>query len=481
MDILQNAKEILLFSNNLTENDIQKEINIAMSYNIDFIDLYLEKSETENWILDDRIIKTGYYNISQGLGVRTFLGETRGYSYADIININSLKESIKRAKNISSFRKNIKLNYFNNVKKNHCVYISKNPLEEYKQFQKISFLKEIDKYIREKNANIIQVIVQLYSSLKTILVAASDGTFAADMRPMVQLRISVILQINNKIEQGNAGIGGRYSYRVLFNPKNWKKIADEAIRIALINLKSIPLSAGLMPVVLGSGWPGVLLHEAVGHGLEGDFNRKGVSNFSQKMGKLIASPLCTVIDNGTIKDKRGSLNIDDEGTETKKNILIENGKLVGYMLDKHNAFLMKKKSTGNGRRESYAHIPMPRMTNTYMLPGNYELQEMISSIQKGIFAVNFNGGEVDITSGKFVFVMSEAYLIEKGKVTKPLKGATLIGDGPSIMKKISMVGNDLSFDLGIGICGKNGQNIPVGVGQPSLKIDEINIGGTKIK
>ena len=340
-------------------------------------------------------------------------------------------------------------------------------------------LKKLDAYTRSLDERIEQVIISLSGGIDHILVAATDNTLAADIRPLVRLNVTVLMHQSERREQGSAGGGGRHGYDVFFDTDRAYELAREAVRQASINLESIATPAGSMPVVLGPGWPGVLLHEAVGHGLEGDFNRKGTSAFSNKVGQQVASPLCTVVDDGTLPDRRGSLSVDDEGVPAQCTTLIENGVLKGYMQDKMNARLMGTHSTSNGRRESFAHLPMPRMTNTYMLAGESDPEEIISSVDKGLYAVNFGGGQVDITSGRFVFSLSEAYLIEKGKITAPVKGATLIGSGPEVMGKISMVGNNLELDQGVGVCGKEGQSVPVGVGQPSLKIDEITVGGTE--
>ena len=352
------------------------------------------------------------------------------------------------------------------------------PLSSLDADQKITLLRELDAEARRQDPRVKQVVVSLAGSHEVVLVAASDGTLAADVRPLVRMNVSVIAQQGDRREQGSAGGGGRTEYNYFQQQGRGLEYAREAVRQALLNLEAVPAPAGPMPVVLGPGWPGVLLHEAVGHGLEGDFNRKGSSAFSGRMGEQVASPLCTIVDDGTLPDRRGSLNMDDEGTSTRQTVLIENGILKGYMQDKLNASLMGHAPTGNGRRESYAHLPMPRMTNTYMIAGEHDPEEIIASVDKGLYAVNFGGGQVDITSGKFVFSTSEAYLIEKGKVTRPVKGATLIGNGPEIMNRVSMVGKDLALDRGVGVCGKEGQSVPVGVGQPTLKIDSITVGGT---
>jgi TldD protein len=353
------------------------------------------------------------------------------------------------------------------------------PLHSLTENDKVSLLQRVDAYIRQKDNRVIQVTVSLAGEYETVLVMASDGHMAADVRPLVRFNVSLIVEQNGRRESGYSGGGGRFNYQYFLQGDKAFEYADEALRQALVNLDAIDAPAGPMPVVLGPGWPGVLLHEAVGHGLEGDFNRKGISAYSGRMGERVASPLCTVVDNGTLPDRRGSLNVDDEGTPTQNNVLIENGILKNYMFDKRNARLMGVASTGNGRRESYADLPIPRMTNTYMLAGQSDPKDIIASVKRGLYAVNFGGGQVDITSGKFVFSASEAYLIEDGKIGAPVKGATLIGNGPDVLTKVSMVGNDLKLDTGVGICGKDGQSVPVGVGQPTLRVDELTVGGTR--
>jgi TldD protein len=359
------------------------------------------------------------------------------------------------------------------------LYQPDDPMEVIGAEEKVDLLRQIDTYTRSRDPRITEVVVNLAATHETILIAATDGTFAADVRPLVRLNVSVIAKQGKRSEQGSDGGGGRFTYRELLQDNAWQRFADEATRQALVNLEADPAPAGTMTVVLGPGWPGVLLHEAVGHGLEGDFNRKGTSAFSGRMGEQVAAPGVTVVDDGTLPRRRGSLTVDDEGTPTEQTVLIENGVLTNYMQDKLNAGLMGMAATGNGRRESFAHLPMPRMTNTFMLPGQYEAEEIISSVDKGLYAVNFAGGQVDITSGRFVFSASEAYLIENGKITRPVQGATLIGNGPEAMTRVSMVGNDLRLDAGIGVCGKDGQSIPVGVGQPTLRIDGLTVGGTE--
>jgi TldD protein len=360
-----------------------------------------------------------------------------------------------------------------------ALYGADDPIQAMAAAEKVDLLRQVDAYARSRDPRVSQVIVNLAATHETILVASTDGTLAADVRPLVRLNVSVIAEQEGRREQGSDGGGGRFSYQALLENDSWRGMADEAVRQALVNLEAEAAPAGTMNVVLGPGWPGVLLHEAVGHGLEGDFNRKGTSAYSGQLGQKVAAECVTVVDDGTIEQRRGSLTVDDEGTATQQNVLIENGVLQTYMQDKLNARLMNKTPTGNGRRESFAHLPMPRMTNTFMLPGEYPADEIIASVDRGLYAANFAGGQVDITSGRFVFSTSEAYLIENGRVTRPVKGATLIGNGPEVMNRVSMVGNDLKLDAGIGVCGKDGQSVPVGVGQPTLRIDGLTVGGTE--
>lgn len=471
----------LLLSAGLTEQDIHNTLASIATRQIDYADLYFQSSWHESLVLEDSIIKDGSFNIDRGVGVRAIAGEKTGFAYSDQIQIDSLKQSAIAARGIAQAGKSATVKAFNR-NSHHIIYNPSNPLESLQKQQKIDLLKEIDAYIRTKEPLVQEVSVSLSGVYEQVLVAATDGTYAADIRPLVRLSISVLAIKGDRRERGSSGGGGRFGYERFLDDESGRKAAlayaDEAIRQALINLEADAAPAGAMPVVLGSGWPGVLLHEAVGHGLEGDFNRKGSSVFSGKIGEKVTSPLCTIVDDGTLVDRRGSLNIDDEGVSGQYNTLIENGVLKGYMQDKHNAHLMGVKPTGNGRRESYAHLPMPRMTNTYMLPGEHSPEEIISTVKKGLYAPNFGGGQVDITSGKFVFSTSEAYLIENGKITRPVKGATLIGSGIEAMQQVSMVGNDLSLDKGVGVCGKAGQSVPVGVGQPTLKLDSIVVGGT---
>jgi len=448
-----------------------------MGKGVDYADLYFQQSRQENWVLEDGIIKDGGYHIEQGVGVRACSGEKTGFAYSDDLILPALHSAANAARAISRQGDNGSVQAWKKTQSAHF-YGSDDPLASLSVEQKLALLQTADQVARAADTRVTQVSASLVGELDTILVAASDGTLATDIRPLIRMSVSVIVESKGRRERGSAGGGRRLDYRYFQDNDMATEYAKEAVRQALVNLEAIDAPAGNMTVVLASGWPGVLLHEAVGHGLEGDFNRKGSSAFSGKMGEMVASPLCTVVDDGTLQDRRGSLTVDDEGVPTENTTLIENGKLTGYMQDKHNARLMGTRSTGNGRRESYAHLPMPRMTNTYMLPGEHKPEEVIESVENGIYAVNFGGGQVDITSGKFVFSTSEVYLIENGKVTQPVKGATLIGNGPEVMSRISMVADDLALDTGVGNCGKEGQSVPVGVGQPTLKIEGLTVGGT---
>ncbi len=476
-----------MLDNLITQSGLDKPkltnlLGSIFEHQTDFADLYFQLSQHESWVLEDGIIKDGSYNIERGVGVRAISGEKTGFAYSDEISFQALKDACNAARTIAKHGGKIAVKGFNDVQ-NKELYTASNPLLKMPDADKVDLLRTVDTYVRKQAPEASQVSVSLSGVYEEILIAATDGTFATDIRPLIRLNCSVLLEKDGKRERGSSGAGGRTTYDFFLqntddNCVRYKQIADQAIHMARINLRAIAAPAGSMPVVLGSGWPGVLLHEAVGHGLEGDFNRKGASTFSGRMGQQVASKGVTVVDDGTLDNRRGSLSIDDEGTPTKRNVLIEDGILKGYMQDKHNAHLMGVAPTGNGRRESYAHLPMPRMTNTYMLSGQYSPEDIISSVEKGIYAPNFGGGQVDITSGKFVFSTSEAYLIENGKITHPIKGATLIGNGPEAMQRISMIGNDMALDAGVGVCGKDGQSVPVGVGQPTLKIDDMTVGGT---
>jgi TldD protein len=476
-DSYQQVHQQLLAPAGLTEADLEAALAMTMGKGVDYADLYFQQSRQENWVLEDGIIKDGGYHLEQGVGVRACSGEKTGFAYSDDLILPALHSAAKAARAISRQGDSGSVQAWKKTQSAHF-YGSEDPLASLSVEQKLALLQTADQVARAADPRVTQVSASLVGELDTILVAASDGTLATDIRPLIRMSVSVIVESKGRRERGSAGGGRRLDYRYFQDNDMATEYAKEAVRQALVNLEAIDAPAGNMAVVLASGWPGVLLHEAVGHGLEGDFNRKGSSAFSGKMGEMVASPLCTVVDDGTLQDRRGSLTVDDEGVPTENTTLIENGKLTGYMQDKHNARLMGTRSTGNGRRESYAHLPMPRMTNTYMLPGEHKPEEVIESVENGIYAVNFGGGQVDITSGKFVFSTSEVYLIENGKVTQPVKGATLIGNGPEVMSRISMVADDLALDTGVGNCGKEGQSVPVGVGQPTLKIEGLTVGGT---
>lgn len=479
---MNNVERELLADSQIDDVLLNKTLESIYQRKVDFADLYFQSSCHESWMLEDGIVKEGSYNIERGVGVRAISGEKTGFAYSDDISPIALAKAADAARGIALSGNSASVQAFKR-QENRAIYQAVDPLSSLSQEKKINMLHEVEAHARAADKRVNQVIVSLSGVYEKILVAASDGTYATDIRPLVRLNCSVLVEDNGKRERGTAGGGARTDYSYFFelegNKARYLSYADEAVRQALVNLVAIDAPAGLLPVVLGSGWPGVLLHEAVGHGLEGDFNRKGSSAFSGKIGQKVTSEHCTIVDDGTLANRRGSLNIDDEGTPAQYNVLIEKGILKGYMQDKHNAGLMGVKPTGNGRRESYAHLPMPRMTNTYMLAGEHSPEDIIKSVKRGIYAPHFAGGQVDITSGKFVFTSSEAYLIENGEITAPVKGATLIGSGPEAMKKVSMVGNDLALDAGVGVCGKDGQSVPVGVGQPTLKIDEMTIGGTQ--
>lgn len=457
--------------------DLQQALGTAMQPGVDYADLYFQRSRSENWLLEEGLIKDGGFHLDQGVGVRACSGEKTGFAYSDILNKTALLNACQAARAV------VKSGQQGQLKMPSALtapvfYQNVDPISAMSATDKLELLRAADTAARAADPRVKRVTVSLAGEVDQVLIMASDGTLAADIRPLIRMNVSVIVEANGRRERGSAGGGRRLDYGYFADNDLPAVYAKEAVRQALVNLEAVDAPAGSMPVVLASGWPGVLLHEAVGHGLEGDFNRRGSSTFAGRMGEKVASDLCTVVDDGTLQDRRGSLSIDDEGTPTESTTLIENGRLTGYMQDKLNARLMGMRATGNGRRESYAHLPMPRMTNTYMLPGPHDAAEIIASVKKGIYAVNFGGGQVDITSGKFVFSSSEAYLIENGKVTRPVKGATLIGNGPDVMNRISMVANDLQLDSGIGNCGKEGQSLPVGVGQPTLKVDKLTVGGT---
>jgi len=461
----------------LTRKDAENIISETLN-KCDDGELYLEDSKSENILLDDNKIKSSSYSSDLGFGFRAISGEIVAYSHSNEISKDSLNQS---SKNLQSTLKSSKGTYNHEIPKtNKNFYNDINPIEEKDLNSKLEVLNKVNDYLRSKDSNVKQVTSSFSGEQKSIEIIRLGGQSITDVRPLVRFNVSVMLEKNGRKETGVYGIGGRQSYDSYLDNENWKNVCDEAYRIASVNLESKPAPAGEMKVVLGPGWPAILIHEAIGHGLEGDFNRKKTSAFHDLMGQRVASEGVTIVDDGTIDKRRGSLTIDDEGTPTERTVLIENGILKNFMQDRLNARLMKTKSTGNGRRESYKHVVLPRMRNTMMLSGKNTQDEMISSVDKGIFAVSFGGGQVDITSGKFVFNCTEAYEIIDGKIGSPIKGATLIGDGPSILKEVSMVGNDMMLDPGIGTCGKAGQGVPVGVAQPSILIDKMTVGGTKL-
>lgn len=474
------AREALLEPAGLTERQLQVILGRLLTSKVDMADLYFQATQLESWVLEDSIVKNGSFNIERGVGVRAISGEKTGFAYSDDILLPALESAASMAGSIVRAGQHGQIHAWQKHSIIKPLYPAINPISSWTEQQKLSLLRQLDAVARACDPRIKHVNVSLVGTQEMILVINSDGGMAADIRPLVRLNISVIAEDQGQREQGFAGGGGRTDYNYFVRDQVAIDLAKEAARSAILNLDAIQAPAGTMPVVLGPGWPGVLLHEAVGHGLEGDFNRKGSSAFSGRIGERVAAPGCTVVDDGTIPQRRGSLTIDDEGTPTQRTVLIEKGILKAYMMDKLNARLMGTQSTGNGRRESFAHLPMPRMTNTYMLPGPYLPEEIIATVKKGLYAVNFSGGQVDITSGKFVFSACEAYLIENGQVTRPVKGATLIGNGPDVLTQVSMIGRDLKLDSGMGTCGKEGQSVPVGVGQPTLKIDALTVGGTVI-
>ena len=472
------AESRLLLPAGLDATGLDRAFGALLGPGIDFGDLYFQHSRRESWTVEDSIVKEGAHSIEQGVGVRAISGEKTGFAYSDDINTEALLEAAGSARAISRQGNALPARVLVPAT-GRSLYVAEDPIDQLGNEDKVEALRRLDRLIRAADPRVQQVMVSLSGGVDTVLVARSDGVLAADVRPLVRINVQVIVEQAGRRESGYAGGGGRYSYADLLADGKPEHFAREALRQALVNLEAIDAPAGQMPVVLGAGWPGVLLHEAVGHGLEGDFNRKGTSTYAGRIGQRVASPGVTIVDDGTLEGRRGSLNVDDEGTPTQCTTLIEDGVLVGYMQDTLNARLMGMKPTGNGRRESFAHLTMPRMTNTYMLAGPHDPDEMIRSVKKGLYAVNFGGGQVDITSGKYVFSATEAYLIEDGRITAPVKGATLIGNGPETMQRVSMIGNDLALDEGVGVCGKDGQSVPVGVGQPSLLIDQLTVGGTQ--
>lgn len=471
------AQSRLLAPAGLDAGTLERAFAGLLGPGIDFGDLYFQHARRESWAVEDGIVKDGAHSIEQGVGVRAISGEKTGFAYSDDINGDALLAAAQSARAIARDGREHRAGHLVPAGA-HALYPAHDPVDALANAEKVGALRRVDRLLRAADPRVRQVMVALSGGVDTVLVARSDGVLAGDVRPLVRLNVQVIVEQNGRRESGYAGYGGRYTYAELLGDGRPEKFAREALRQALVNLEAVDAPAGVMPVVLGSGWPGVLLHEAVGHGLEGDFNRKGTSTYAGRMGQRVASPGVTIVDDGTLDGRRGSLNVDDEGTPTSCTTLIEDGVLVGYMQDTLNARLMGVAPTGNGRRESFAHLVMPRMTNTYMRAGTHDPQDMIRSVKKGLYAVNFGGGQVDITSGKYVFSATEAYLIEDGRVTAPVKGATLIGNGPETMQRVKMVGHDMALDDGVGTCGKDGQSVPVGVGQPSLLIDGLTVGGT---
>ncbi len=474
---LMTAKSLLLDPWGLSEDDMARALGEIFTHKVDYADLYFQYTRSEGWSLEEGIVKTGSFSISQGVGVRAVAGEKTAFAYSDALSADALLSSARAVRSIA--RQGAGKIHVPNTKDpvSSRLYHPVDPLTTMTAPEKVALLERVEKMARARDPHVLQVMAGLGMEYDVIMVAGSDGRLAADVRPLVRLSLTVIVERDGRRESGHGGGGGRTGL-AYFSDEMLRGYVEHAVHEAMVNLDARPAPAGEMTVVLGAGWPGILLHEAVGHGLEGDFNRKGSSVFSGKLGQRVASKGVTVVDDGTMEGRRGSLNIDDEGNPTQRNVLIEDGILKGYMQDTLNARLMKTSVTGNGRRESFAHLPMPRMTNTYMLAGKTPPEEIIASVKKGLYAVNFGGGQVDITSGKFVFSASEAYMIENGRVTYPVKGATLIGNGPDAMNRVSMIGNDMRLDSGVGTCGKEGQSVPVGVGMPTLKMEGLTVGGT---
>ena len=479
LERLAAAKQVLLDPFGLTEGSLTRALNEMARHRLDDADLYFQYTRSEGWSLEEGIVKSGSFSIDQGVGVRAVAGEKTAFAYSDDISEAALMDAARTVRTIAAAgqSRRIKIDARQQVAPSRVLYGPMDPIATLDSAQKVALLEKIERMARARDPRVVQVMAGLAGEYDVVMVARADGTLGADVRPLVRLSITVIAEQNGRREVGSAGGGGRFGL-AYFDDAQLSKYVDEAVNAALTNLESRPAPAGEMTVVLGAGWPGILLHEAVGHGLEGDFNRKGSSAFSGRIGQRVAAKGVTVLDDGTIADRRGSLNVDDEGNPSQRNVLIEDGILKGYIQDSLNARLMGVAPTGNGRRESYAHIPMPRMTNTYMLGGDKDPQEIIASIKKGLYASNFGGGQVDITSGKFVFSASQAYWVENGKILYPVKGATLVGSGPECLKHVSMIGNDMKLDSGVGTCGKEGQSVPVGVGQPTLRIDGLTVGGT---
>jgi len=473
---LKVADRYLLNPYDLGHPELEKVFRKMMSHRLDYADLYFQYHRSEGWSLEEGIVKSGSFNIEQGVGVRAICGEKTAFAYSDDISLPALTAAAEATRAIADAgsRRSVAVKPDGGRLK---LYRSDDPLTSLDDTAKVKLLERLEGFARAEDSRVTQVMAHIAGSWEVVMVMRSDGHMAADVRPLVRVSLTVIMEDSGAREQGSGGGGGRFDY-AYFDDDRLREYARAAVHQARTNLAAGPAPAGTMSVVLGPGWPGILLHEAIGHGLEGDFNRKGSSAFSGRMGQQVAAKGVTVVDDGTLPDRRGSLSVDDEGTPTECTVLIEDGILTGYMQDTMNARLMGVKPTGNGRRESFAHLPLPRMTNTYMLNGDKSPDEIIKSVKKGLYAANFGGGQVDITSGKFVFSTAEAYLIENGKVTRPVKGATLIGNGPDALTRVSMIGNDMALDPGVGTCGKDGQSVPVGVGQPTLRIDGLTVGGT---
>jgi len=473
------ARSLLLEPFGLTDAALSRALQTIATHRIDDADLYFQYTRNEGWSLEEGIVKSGSFGIDQGVGVRAVAGEKTAFAYSDDISEAALLDAAQTVRTIaaSGQSRRVKVPSRGTVAGSRVLYAPLDPIATLDSAQKVALLEKVEKLARAKDPRVAQVMAGLAAEYDVVLIARADGTLAADVRPLVRLSLTVIAEQGERREVGTGGGGGRFGLGY-FQDAVIEGYVDQAVNAALTNLESRPAPAGEMTVVLGPGWPGVLLHEAIGHGLEGDFNRKGSSAFSGRIGQRVAAPGVTVLDDGTIPDRRGSLNVDDEGNASQRNVLIEDGILKGYIQDAMNARLMKVKATGNGRRESYAAVPMPRMTNTYMLAGDRTKEEIVASVQRGLYATNFGGGQVDITSGKFVFSASEAFWIENGRIQYPVKGATIIGNGPDALTRVSMIGNDLELDTGVGTCGKEGQSVPVGVGQPTLRIDGLTVGGT---
>ena len=482
---LTTAQSILLTPYGLQIEDLNRVFAEISAHRADDADIYFQYTRSEGWSLEEGIVKAGSFNIDQGVGIRTVFGDKTAFAYSDNIHLQALLDAARVTRDIAPSRSargtKAKTTNLSHALKPYArdLYHAQDPIASLDSQQKVALLEKLEKLARAQDPRVSQVMANLSAEYDVVLIARADGTLAADVRPLVRINCAVIVEANGRREQGSMGGGARQDFSY-FTDEILSQYAREAVRQALVNLEAKPAPAGVLPVVLGAGWPGILLHEAIGHGLEGDFNRKGSSAFSGKIGQRVAAKGVTVVDDGTLAGRRGSLNVDDEGCPTACTTLIEDGILKGYLQDAMNARLMKTRRTGNGRRESYAHLPMPRMTNTYMLGGQHTSEEIIASVKHGIYAPNFSGGQVDITNGKFVFSTSEAYLIENGKITTPIKGATLIGNGPDALTKIKMIGNDMALDSGVGTCGKDGQSVPVGVGQPTLRIDGLTVGGSQL-